>query len=163
MSTDSTDASSKKVRSNYIHSSVQVTISYSLLAGIAHSYSDGMHVRGLIPGRGKRFFSFLDSVQPGCVWPIQPPIQGVPEALSPEVKQPGREANLLPSTSAEVKNDGAIPPLFGLELSPLGTAATSGLLYQPQMIDEGDCGAIGGMKIGRGNRSTRRKPAPAPL
>jgi hypothetical protein len=28
---------------------------------------------------------------------------------------------------------------------------------------DGDCGAIGGMKIGRGNRSTRRKPAPAPL
>jgi hypothetical protein len=48
-------------------------------------------------------------------------------------------------------------------LSPLGTAATSGLLYQPQMIDEGDCGAIGGMKIGRGNQSTRRKPSPAPL
>jgi hypothetical protein len=45
--------------------------------------------------------------------------------------------------------------------SPLGTAVTSGLLYQPQMIDEGDCGEIGGMKIGRGNRSTRRKPAPA--
>jgi hypothetical protein len=43
------------------------------------------------------------------------------------------------------------------------TAATSGLLYQLQMIGEGDCGAIGGMKIGRGNRSTRRKPAPAPL
>jgi hypothetical protein len=50
-----------------------------------------------------------------------------------------------------------------VRLSPLGTAATTGLLYQPQMIDEGDCGAIGGMKIGRGNRSTRRKPAPAPL
>jgi hypothetical protein len=31
------------------------------------------------------------------------------------------------------------------------------------MISEGDCGAIGGMKIGRGNQSTRRKPAPAPL
>jgi hypothetical protein len=31
------------------------------------------------------------------------------------------------------------------------------------MIDEDDCGAIGGMKIGRGNRSTRRKAAPAPL
>jgi hypothetical protein len=31
------------------------------------------------------------------------------------------------------------------------------------MIDEDDCGAIGGVKIGRGNRSTRRKPAPAPL
>jgi hypothetical protein len=31
------------------------------------------------------------------------------------------------------------------------------------MIGGGDCGAVGGMKIGRGNRSTRRKPAPAPL
>jgi hypothetical protein len=45
----------------------------------------------------------------------------------------------------------------------LGTAATSGLLYKPQMTDEDDCGATGGMKIGRGNWSTRRKPAPAPL
>jgi hypothetical protein len=27
----------------------------------------------------------------------------------------------------------------------------------------GDRGAIGGMKIGKGNRSTQRKPAPAPL
>jgi hypothetical protein len=45
----------------------------------------------------------------------------------------------------------------------LGTVATSGLLCKPQMIDEDDCGAIGGMKIGRGNWSTRRKPAPAPL
>jgi hypothetical protein len=43
------------------------------------------------------------------------------------------------------------------------TAATSGQLYQPQMIGEGYCGAIGGMNIGRGNRSTRRKPSPAPL
>jgi hypothetical protein len=51
--------------------------------------------------------------------------------------------------------------ISGVGLSPLGTAATSGLLYKPQMIDEGDCGAIGGLKIGRGNRSTRRKPAPA--
>jgi hypothetical protein len=29
------------------------------------------------------------------------------------------------------------------------------------MIAEGDCGAIGGMKTGRGNRSTRRKPVGA--
>jgi hypothetical protein len=42
----------------------------------------------------------------------------------------------------------------------LGTAATSGLLYIPQMIDEDDCGATGGMKIGRGNRSTLRKNLP---
>jgi hypothetical protein len=53
--------------------------------------------------------------------------------------------------------------LYLQRLSPLGTAATSGLLYQPQMIAQGDCGAICGMKIGRRNRSTRRKPAPAPL
>jgi hypothetical protein len=39
----------------------------------------------------------------------------------------------------------------------------TGLLYLPRMIDDGDCGEIGGMKIGRGNRSTRRNPAPAPL
>jgi hypothetical protein len=53
--------------------------------------------------------------------------------------------------------------LSGVRLSPLRTAATSGLLYQPQMLGEGDCGATGGMKIGRGNRSTLRKPALAPL
>jgi hypothetical protein len=54
----------------------------------------------------------------------------------------------------------AIIILSGVRLSPLGTAATIGVLYQPQMTDDGDCGAIGGMKIGRGNLSTRRKPAP---
>jgi hypothetical protein len=35
-------------------------------------------------------------------------------------------------------------------------------MYQPNMIEEGDGGEIGGMKIGRGNRSTGRKPASAP-
>jgi hypothetical protein len=29
-----------------------------------------------------------------------------------------------------------------VRLSSLGTAANTGLLYQPQMIDDGDCGAI---------------------
>jgi hypothetical protein len=53
--------------------------------------------------------------------------------------------------------------LSGVRLSPLGTAATTALLYQPQMMDHGDCGAICGMKIGKGNRSTRRKSSPAPL
>jgi hypothetical protein len=32
------------------------------------------------------------------------------------------------------------------------------------MIDDDDeCGTVGGMRIGRGNRSTWRKPAPVPL
>jgi hypothetical protein len=39
----------------------------------------------------------------------------------------------------------------------------TGLVYQPRMIGDTDCGEICGMKIGRGNRSTRRKPAPALL
>jgi hypothetical protein len=38
-----------------------------------------------------------------------------------------------------------------------------GLFYQTGMIDGEEYGAVGGIKIGRGNRSTRRKPAPAPL
>jgi hypothetical protein len=39
-----------------------------------------------------------------------------------------------------------------------------GLLCQSQMIyDDDDCGAIGGMWIGRRNRRTLRKPAPVPL
>jgi hypothetical protein len=37
------------------------------------------------------------------------------------------------------------------------------LLYQPRTIDNDDYGAIGGMRIGKGNRSTRRKPALVPL
>jgi hypothetical protein len=36
--------------------------------------------------------------------PTQPPIQGVPAALSLGVKQPGRAADHSPSSSAEVKN-----------------------------------------------------------
>jgi hypothetical protein len=52
---------------------------------------------------------------------------------------------------------------FNLCVGALGTAATIGLLYHPRMTGEGDCGEIGGMKFGKGNRSTRRKPAPAPL
>jgi hypothetical protein len=37
-----------------------------------------------------------------------------------------------------------------------------GLLYQPQMMVDNECGAVGGMRIGRGNRNTRRNPAPMP-
>jgi hypothetical protein len=38
-----------------------------------------------------------------------------------------------------------------------------GLLYQPRIIDDDESGAVSGMRIGRGNRSTGRKPAPVPL
>jgi hypothetical protein len=48
----------------------------------------------------------------------------------------------------------------GVQLGPLGTAATNRTIVPAA----GDCdyGEIGGI-IGRGNRSTRRKPAPVPL
>jgi hypothetical protein len=38
-----------------------------------------------------------------------------------------------------------------------------GLLYQRRRIDDDECGAVGEMRTGRGNRSTRRKHAPVPL
>jgi hypothetical protein len=37
-----------------------------------------------------------------------------------------------------------------------------GLLYPPRMIDD-EYGPVGGIRIGRGNRSTWRKPVPMPL
>jgi hypothetical protein len=51
---------------------------------------------------------------------------------------------------------------WSIKLGPLGTAA----IYCPIVPAPGDCEdgeLFGGMKIGKGNRSTRRKPAPAPL
>jgi hypothetical protein len=45
-------------------------------------------------------------------------------------------------------------------LGPLGTAATNRpIVPAPGDYDDGEIGGI----IGRGNRSTRRKPAPVPL
>jgi hypothetical protein len=37
------------------------------------------------------------------------------------------------------------------------------LLYQPRAIVYEECGGVSGMRIGRGNRSSWRKPAPVPL
>jgi hypothetical protein len=48
------------------------------------------------------------------------------------------------------------------KLGPLGTAA----IYWPIVPAPGDCEdgeLFGGMKTDKGNRSTRRKPTPAPL
>jgi hypothetical protein len=46
-----------------------------------------------------------------------------------------------------------------VRLSPLGTAAT---VWPIVPATDDDCGAIGGMRIGRGNRSTRTKPPQIP-
>jgi hypothetical protein len=46
-------------------------------------------------------------------------------------------------------------------MGPLGTSATEWpIVHAPGDYDDGE---FGGIKIGRENRSTRRKPAPAPL
>jgi hypothetical protein len=49
----------------------------------------------------------------------------------------------------------------GVQLGPLNTAATNRPTV-PAPCDYDD-GEIGGMLIGRGNRSTLRKPGPMPL
>jgi hypothetical protein len=49
----------------------------------------------------------------------------------------------------------------GVQLGPLGTEATNRPIV-PALGDYDD-GEIGGMRIGKGNRRTRRKPAPVPL
>jgi hypothetical protein len=46
-------------------------------------------------------------------------------------------------------------------MGPLGTSATEWpIVPAPGDYDNGE---FGGIKIGKGNRSTRRKPAPVPL
>jgi hypothetical protein len=49
----------------------------------------------------------------------------------------------------------------GVRLIPLGRLATLDLLHKHGIIDE--YGAVGGMRIDRGNRNTRRKTAPVSL
>jgi hypothetical protein len=58
----------------------------------------------------KRDFLFSTASRP-TLGPTQLPIQWVPGALSPGVKQQGRKFDRPPLFSAEVKNSGAIPPL----------------------------------------------------
>jgi hypothetical protein len=53
------------------------------------------------------------------------------------------------------------PPFWaGVELSPLLLRSLLSYGFVPS--PDGDCGAVGGM-LGRGSRSTRRKPTPVPF
>jgi hypothetical protein len=49
----------------------------------------------------------------------------------------------------------------GFQLGPLGTAATNRSVVSA--LGDYDYGEIGGIMIGKENRSTQRKPAPVPL
>jgi hypothetical protein len=60
-------------------------------------------IQGLIPGRAKGILLFSNKSR--AVWPILPPVQCVPAALSPGVKQPVHEVNHSPPSSTKVMNE----------------------------------------------------------
>jgi hypothetical protein len=68
----------------------------------------GLDDRSLIPGRDKRLFSIASRL---AMWPTQPPTQWYWGSFL-GIKRPGLEADRSRPSSAEVKNGGAIPPLF---------------------------------------------------
>jgi hypothetical protein len=75
----------------------------SLITEVRTGIATGWTIEGRssIPGRVKNFL--LSAASRLALGPTQLPIQRVPGALSPGVKQPGREADHSPQTSAEVK------------------------------------------------------------
>jgi hypothetical protein len=54
-------------------------------------------------------------------------------------------------------------PGVGVRLRPLDMSGITMPLYQPRMVMTNERGVVSGIRIGRGNRSTRRNPAPMPL
>jgi hypothetical protein len=82
-----------------------------LLVGIGIAQSVTGRAAGVRFPTGERF-SLLHSVQTGSgAQPASNPIQWVPGILFRGVKQPGRETNHSLSSSAKVKDCGAISPL----------------------------------------------------
>jgi hypothetical protein len=84
-----------------------VILSQDNFVGIATGY--GLDDWGSIPGRCKSFLFFTAFRL--ALGPTQPPIQWVPEALSPGANWLGHEADHSRPSNSEVKNVGAIPPL----------------------------------------------------
>jgi hypothetical protein len=73
-----------------------------------------------------------------------------------------------PTTLPRAPNEyrSSLISLGGVGRRPLGTSVTNWpILRAPDDFDDDDdeCGVDGGMIISRGNRSTRRKPAPVSL
>jgi hypothetical protein len=66
--------------------------------------------------RWKFFHPSFSKTAIQALGPTQPPIQLVPEAISPRVKRPGSEADHSLSSNAEDKNDGTIPIFFNINL-----------------------------------------------
>jgi hypothetical protein len=77
------------------------------------------------------------------------------------------KSNLIPHKTAWIPRN--FPIFFFVNFLGVGwdwvhlvCRPLTGLLYQPR-IDDDECGAVSGMRIGRGNQNTRIKPAPVPL
>jgi hypothetical protein len=103
------------------------------------------------------------SVSTGCSIFRDPNLLLLRRSILPVPLPPVRCAALLVQfDKMEILLGSRVAFLFNLCNGISGTDATTGLLYQPQMIGDGDCGDIGEIKIDRGNRSTGRKPAPMP-
>jgi hypothetical protein len=72
-----------------------------------------------------------------------------------KIRLPHRDSNPRPSG---LYNFFLISEVVLLVLRPL-----TGLLYQPRTIGDGDCGEIGGMKIGNGKPKYSEKPCPSAI
>jgi hypothetical protein len=68
--------------------------------------------------------------------------------------------NINPASEMKFETN-IIYSLGGVRLSPLGTSATVGLLYQPRMIDDDDYGAVGGMRDWQGKPKYSEKTCPS--
>jgi hypothetical protein len=88
--------------------SIEVLAATFLDVGAGMDSSVGI-ATGWFHSRQCKIFLFSTASRP-ALGPIQPPIQWIPGAISPEIKRQGREANHTPPSSA-VKNGGVIPPL----------------------------------------------------
>jgi hypothetical protein len=100
------------------------------------------------------------------IFKVENPVTEVPAWASGYSLKPPAIAIFLTQYQ---QNNNHIPQCFfliwivggGAQMGLLGTAATNRpLVPTPGDYDDGE---IGGMMIGRRNRSTRRKPAPVPL
>jgi hypothetical protein len=153
-----------------------------LISGIAQSIerlTAGRTTEGseFEPRCGQEFFYSTQSRL--ALGSIQPPIQWIPRDLSSVIKRPRREADHSHPACAKVNKIWvytSTPPYafmdhtlhliifticYRVRWEHLLNQPLIGLLYKIPMIYY--CGAVCEMRIGRGNQTTWRKPAPAPL
>jgi hypothetical protein len=86
-------------------------------------------------------------------------LSGETEVLGENLPQ----RQFCPSQNSTWPNPGFKPATNRLSYDAALRRPLTGLLYQPRMIDDDECGAVVGMRISRRNRSTLRKPSPVPL